>query len=48
MPELVGENIKLHRKLRNRTTIQVADCAEINRKTLFQIEKNNGSVSMAA
>ncbi len=44
----VGENIKLARKRRKLTTIQVAERAGIDRTTLYQIEKGNGSVSMAA
>ncbi|HAO08985.1 MAG TPA: transcriptional regulator [Chryseobacterium sp.] len=46
--EQVGENIKLARKRRKLTTIQVAERADIDRSTLYQIEKGNGSVSMAA
>jgi transcriptional regulator with XRE-family HTH domain len=46
--EQVGENIKLARKRRKLTTIQVSERASINRSTLYQIEKGNGSVSMAA
>jgi transcriptional regulator with XRE-family HTH domain len=46
--EQVGENIKLARKRRKLTTIQVAERANIDRSTLYQIEKGNGSVSMAA
>jgi len=46
--ELVGENIKLARKRRKLTTIQVSERAGIDRSTLYQIEKGNGSVSMAA
>lgn len=44
----VGENIKLARKRRKFTTIQVSERAGIDRSTLYQIEKGNGSVSMAA
>lgn len=44
----VGENIKLARKRRNLTTIQVAERAGINRSTLYQIEKGNSSVSLGA
>jgi transcriptional regulator with XRE-family HTH domain len=44
----VGENIKLARKRRKLTTIQVSERAGINRTTLNQIEKGSGSVSMAA
>ena len=44
----VGENIKLARKRRKLTTIQVAERADINRSTLTEIEKGNPSVSMGA
>jgi transcriptional regulator with XRE-family HTH domain len=46
--EQVGENIKLARNRRKFTTIQVSERAAIDRSTLYQIEKGNGSVSMAA
>ena len=46
--EKVGENIKLARKRRKLTTIQVAERADINRSTLTEIEKGNPSVSMGA
>ncbi len=46
--EQVGEQIKLARKRRKFTTLQVSERANINRTTLYQIEKGNGSVSMAA
>ncbi len=46
--DLVGENIKLARKRRKLTTIQVAERADINRATLYQIEKGNPGVSMGA
>ncbi len=46
--EQVGENIKLARKRRKLTTIQVAERAGIDRTTLYKIEKGNGSVSIAA
>jgi DNA-binding XRE family transcriptional regulator len=46
--EQVGENIKLARKRRRLTTIQVSERAGIDRSTLYQIERGNGSVSMAA
>lgn len=46
--EQVGENIKLARKRRKLTTIQVSERAGIDRSTLYQIEKGNGSVSLAA
>ncbi|WP_331999350.1 helix-turn-helix transcriptional regulator [Chitinophaga sp.] len=46
--EQMGENIKLARKRRNLTTIQVAERAGINRTTLYHIEKGNASVAMGA
>ena len=46
--EQLGENIKLARKRRKLTTIQVAERANINRTTLYQIEKGSASVSMGA
>lgn len=46
--EQFGENIKLARKRRTLTTIQVAERAGINRSTLYQIEKGSPSVSMGA
>ncbi len=46
--EVVGENIRLARKRRKLTTIQVAERAGIDRTTLYKIEKGNGSVSIAA
>lgn len=44
----LGENIKLARKRRKLTTVQVAERAGIDRSTLYQIEKGNPSVSMGA
>ena len=44
----VGENIKLARKRRKLTTIQVSERAAIDRTTLYQIEKGSPSVSMGA
>ena len=44
----VGENIKLARKRRKLTTLQVAERAGIDRTTLYQIEKGNPRVSMGA
>ena len=44
----VGENIRLARKRRKLTTIQIAERAGIDRTTLYNIEKGSGSVSMAA
>ena len=46
--EQVGENIKLARKRRKYTTIQVAERANIDRSTLYEIEKGNSSVSLGA
>ncbi len=46
--EVLGENIKLARKRRKLTTIQVAERAGIDRSTLYQIEKGTSSVSMGA
>ena len=46
--EKLGENIKLARKRRKLTTIQVAERADINRSTLTEIEKGKPSVSMGA
>jgi len=48
MMELVGENIKLARKRRKLTTMQVAERAGIDRTTLYQVEKGNPSVSLGA
>ena len=44
----MGENIKLARKRRKLTTIQVSERANINRSTLFRIEKGDTRVSMGA
>ena len=44
----MGENIKLARKRRNLTTIQVAERAGINRSTLYHIEKGKPSVALGA
>jgi transcriptional regulator with XRE-family HTH domain len=46
--EKLGENIKLARKRRGLTTIQVSERADINRSTLYMIEKGNSRVSMGA
>lgn len=46
--EEVGENIKLARKRRKLTTIQVSERAGIDRTTLYQVEKGKPSVSMGA
>ena len=39
----MGENIKLARKRRNLTTMQVSERAGIDRTTLYHIEKGNPS-----
>ena len=44
----LGENIKLARKRRKLTAVQTAERANINRTTLYQIEKGSPSVSMGA
>ena len=44
----LGENIKLARKRRKLTTVQVAERAGIDRSTLYQIEKGNPRVSLGA
>ena len=46
--EEMGENIKLARKRRKLTAIQVAERAGIARSTLYLIEKGDASVSMGA
>jgi len=46
--EKVGENIKLARKRRKLTTIQVSERADIDRGTLNRIEKGDARVSMGA
>jgi transcriptional regulator with XRE-family HTH domain len=46
--EQLGENIKLARKRRKLTTIQVAERAAIARTTLHQIEKGNPRVAIGA
>lgn len=46
--ETMGENIKLARKRRNLTAIQVSERAGIDRTTLYHIEKGNPSVSLGA
>lgn len=48
MLEKVGENIKLARKRRNLTAIQVAERANISRNTLYLLEKGTSSVSIGA
>jgi len=46
--EKVGENIKLARKRRDLTTIQVSERAGIDRSTLVRIEKGDSRVSLGA
>lgn len=46
--EQMGENIKLARKRRKLTTVQVAERADIARSTLYLIETGNPSVAMGA
>ncbi len=46
--EQLGENIKLARKRRKLTTIQVAERTNINRTTLYRIEKGGPRVSLGA
>ncbi|SFC74128.1 DNA-binding transcriptional regulator, XRE-family HTH domain [Parapedobacter composti] len=46
--EQMGENIKLARKRRKLTTIQVAERAGIARSTLYLIEKGDPSVAFGA
>jgi len=44
----LGENMKLARKRRKLTAVQVAERADIVRTTLYQIEKGNPSVAIGA
>lgn len=46
--EQMGENIKLARKRRKLTSIQVSERAGVARSTLYLIEKGDFSVSMGA
>jgi len=46
--EKLGENIKLARKRRGLTTIQVSDRAGIDRSTLIRIEKGDARVSLGS
>jgi transcriptional regulator with XRE-family HTH domain len=46
--EILGENVKLARKRRKLTAIQVAERAGIARNTLYLIEKGNPGVSLGA
>jgi transcriptional regulator with XRE-family HTH domain len=43
-----GENIKLARKRRQLTAMQVAERADISRTTLYQVEKGEPRVAMGA
>jgi transcriptional regulator with XRE-family HTH domain len=45
---IFGENVKLARKRRKLTTMQVAERANIGRNTLYLIEKGNSGVSIGA
>ena len=44
----MGENIKLARKRRKLTAVQVAERADISRSTLYLVEKGEASVAMGA
>jgi len=46
--ETMGENIKLARKRRKLTTVQLAERAGIARSTLYLIEKGESSVTIGA
>lgn len=46
--EQMGENIKLARKRRKLTAVQVAERAGVARSTLYLIEKGDTSVAMGA
>ena len=46
--EQMGENIKLARKRRKLTAVQVAERANIARSTLYLIETGNPGVAMGA
>lgn len=46
--EQMGENIKLARKRRKLTAVQVAERAGIARSTLYLIEKGEASVAMGS
>jgi len=46
--EIFGKNVKLARKRRKLTTIQVAERANIGRNTLYLIEKGSPGVSIGA
>lgn len=44
----LGENIKLARKRRRLTAVQVSERAGIDRKTLYRIEKGDPGVTLGA
>lgn len=46
--EQLGENIKLARRRRKLTTLQVSERADIDRSTLYRIEKGDPRVSIGA
>ena len=46
--EEMGENLKLARKRRNLTAVQVAERAGIARSTLYLIEKGEASVALGS
>lgn len=46
--DALGENIKLARKRRKLTGVQVAERADISRMTLYEIEKGNTRVAIGA
>lgn len=46
--EKLGENIRLAKKRRKLTTLQVAARANISRSALYRLEKGNSSVSIGA
>ena len=46
--ETVGENIRLARLRRKLTAVQVAERANIDRKTLYKIENGNPGVSFGS
>ena len=46
--DTLGENIKLARKRRKITTVQLAERASITRKTLYDIEQGNPKVSLGS
>ena len=46
--EQMGENIKLARRRRKLTTVQVAERAGISRSTFYLIEKGDAGVAMGA